>query len=544
MSDTTEQEAFGAASTLVGQAIAAASQFVTESLQKAGSITDAGRASANQPQALLWDPFAVVDQIGFKERPSSMTYAMLAEVARRVPVFGGIRQTRINQIAGFAMPQENDREPGFQIKLRDTKKTPTKQEIIRSGEFADWLMTTGVTDSLEKDSFEAFLRKIGWDSLTYDQYNFEVVPDRKGDPADFYAVDASTMRVADVPLGDFRDDGDPNRVRYVQIYDDVVIAEFPASTMCFGIRNPRTGIKLNGYGCSEIEQMVETITAMLSAQTWNTRAFTQGTAAKGILNIRGMPIRQLEAFRRNWFSMIAGVANAFRTPVTSAEDMQWINLSQSAKDMEFSAYMDFLIKVVCAICQFDPAEINFQYGNSGQTSQMFAAPTVSKIKASKDRGLRPILRNLANAINRYLIWPQDPNFHIVFTGLDDRSEDMVIDQQKKRVSYKMTVDEIRAEDDLPPLPDGKGEVILDPTWLQFAQGKDMPQGGFDDEGNEGGFGGDEDDEDDENDGEPDNGKSDPKEPKENESNLFRSERLTKAHVTEQRGKIHTYTITL
>lgn len=57
------------------------------------------------------------------------------------------------------------------------------------------------------------------------------------------------------------------------------------------------------------------------------------------------------------------------------------------------------------------------------------------------------------------------------------TRDEIAELNSKRVKTFLTIDELRAEDDLPPLPDGKGEIILDPTWLQFAQGKDMAEQG-------------------------------------------------------------------
>jgi hypothetical protein len=439
-----------------------------------------------EPKALLFDPFAVIDQLGYKDRPSGITYHTLADMTRRVPVVAGIVQTRINQVANFAVLQPNDREPGFQMVLRDKDKNASKKEKQRADDLARWLLNTGSSQALGKDTFEIFLRKLVRDSLTYDQATFEVVPNRKGEPADFYAVDAATIRIADLPPGAELED-DPNRARYVQIYDDVVIAEFAIRELCFGVRNPRTGIRLNGYGFSELEMLISTVTAMLWAFEYNRRFFSQGSATKGVLNFKGsIPDAKLDSFRRHWYAMINGVQNAWRTPITNAEELQWIDLHASNRDMEFSAFFDFLIKVACGVYQFDPSEINFTYGNTGQTSQMFQAPAEQRIKGSKDRGLRPLLRSIGTWINRYLIWPIDPDYEIEFVGLNPRDANDVIEQEKKQVSYKMTVDELRAQDDLPPMPDGKGEVILDPTWLQFAQAKDQEamQG---EEGGEGGW---------------------------------------------------------
>ena len=201
---------------------------------------------------------------------------------------------------------------------------------------------------------------------------------------------------------------------------------------------------------------------------------SQGTSAKGILNFKGsVPDSKIDAFRRQWQMTLSGVANSWRTPMTNCDDLQWVNLSQTNRDMEFSSWMDWLIKVTCAVCQFDPAEINFTYGNSGQTGQMFATPVDQKLKQSKDRGLRPLLDDISQWLNVNLIWRLDPRYKLVFIGLDARSADQAVALGKQKVTFLMTVDELRAEDDLPPLPDGKGECVLDPTWLQFAQAKDQ-----------------------------------------------------------------------
>jgi hypothetical protein len=201
------------------------------------------------------------------------------------------------------------------------------------------------------------------------------------------------------------------------------------------------------------------------------------------LNFKGsVPDSKLDGFRRQWQMMIAGVNNAFRTPMTNVDELQWINLAMNNRDMEYGAWMDWLIKVTAAVYQFDPAEINFSYGNAGQDSQMFATPVEQKLKNSKDRGLRPLLDDFAHWFNVHLIWQLDPRYKLVFVGLDAKSADQAVDLSQKKVRFLQTVDEIRAEDDLPPLPDGKGDVILDATWLQFVQAKEAQDQGGDPQG--------------------------------------------------------------
>jgi len=478
----------------IGGALGALGGIAADSMEKAGkSIAetrknmpgeDLPKPAEDSPRSLMYDPFSVIDQLGYKDRPSGITYNTLSEISRRVPIVAAILQTRVAQMTNFADPQEHEREPGFQIVMRDPDAHPTKADKKRIKAIESWIRNCGSSEYFGKDTFETFIRKYVRDSLTYDQACFEVVDNRKGEPSDFYAVDASTVRIADVPLGAEFDD-DPERVRFVQVYDEVVIAEFAAQELCFGVRNARTGIRLNGYGFAEIEQMLTTVTALLWGFEYNKRFFSQGSVTKGILNFRGsIPDSKLDSFRRHWYQQITGVANAWRTPVVNAEELQYVNLHSSNRDMEFSAWLDWLIKVCASIFLMDSSEINFVYGNSGQTSSMFQAPAESRIKNSQDRGLRPMLRFMASNLNRYLVWRIDDNFSIRFTGMDPRNSDQIIDAEKKQVTYLKTVDEVRAENDLAPLPDKKGEVILDPTWLQASQGADMAE-----QGGEEGFGG-------------------------------------------------------
>ena len=438
--------------------------------------------ATDDPKGLLYDPFALIDQLGYRDRPSGLTYQTLRTMAKRVPTVTAINQIRINQVASFAQLQEDKREPGFIFELRDPKGTPTDEDRGRMNFLTDWMLQTGSAWGPGRDNFRTFLKKLTRDALELDQATFEICSNRKGDPAEFYALDAATIRLADVPPG--ADSQHPDDVRYVQVYDEVIIAEFSPLEMCFGVRNPRSDLRVNGYGYSELEMLINVITATLWGFEHNKNFFSQGSAAKGILNFKGgVPDAKMTAFRRQWQMMLSGVSNSHRTPMTNVDELQWIDLHSNNRDMEFSAWMDWLIKITCAVNLMDPAELNFSYGNTGQGSAMFASPVDKKLTQSKDRGLAPLLTEIANWINANLVWRLDPRYRFTFAGMEAKSADQAVDLGKKQVSYLKTVDELRAEDDLDPLPEGKGEVILDPTWIQFAQGKDA--GGMD-----GGMGGD------------------------------------------------------
>ena len=441
---------------------------VLEKEEPSGPVPPQG--PAEQLQALLVDPFALMETMGYRERYSAVSYDILEKMAYNVPIYPAIMQTRANQIATFCDPEDDPAMPGYAITTRDREATPSKKQKIEMQDLTEWLQNTGSSDSLARDGFECFLRKLTRDSLIFDQACFEVVPNRKGVPCEFYCVDGASIRIADSAWT--TDPNNDKRVRYVQVHDETVISEFTVEQLCFGVRNPRSDMKVNGYGMSELEIGLNVATSLINGFTYNSKFFTQGSVAKGMLNLPKVPDQKLRIFSRQWHMVISGVMNAWRTPITNFEDAKWIDLQKSNRDMEWAEFINFLIKLFCGICQIDPQELNFQYGNVGQTQALSSgAPAEEKVKASKDRGLRPLLRSIAYWINRWLIWRINPKYKLVFMGLDPREGETVVNIEQKQVSYLKTVNELRAENDLKPLPPDEGDLILNPSWIQVYQAK-------------------------------------------------------------------------
>lgn len=421
------------------------------------------------PKSIFFDPYSIVEQFGYKDRPSSLTYGTLWSIFQKLPIVQAIIFLRMNQVASFATPQQDKFSLGFRIALKNKDKNTTKQEEKFIAWMSNTLMSTGVSENPKgRDTFKTFLKKLTLDTLLYDQMCFEIVPNRKGQPVEWYATDAATMRIAD--NGNTFINEDSKEIRYVQVYDGVVINEYTQDEMVFGIRHPNTNIRLQGYGISELELLVTTITSLLHGHQYNQKFFTQGSTAKGILNFGGaINQKELAAFKRHWYNLLSSVNNAWKTPITNAEKIEWINLQQSHRDMEFSAWMDFLIKESCAVFATDPVEINFNYGNTGQSRSLVESSSAEKIIESKERGLRPLLNDIGELISVHIVEPINPDFTFEFMGLDAETKDAVAKRNQQRVQTYITVDELRAEEDRPPLPDGQGEIILNQVYIQNKQ---------------------------------------------------------------------------
>jgi hypothetical protein len=257
---------------------------------------------------------------------------------------------------------------------------------------------------------------------------------------------------------------------YVQVVNGQIENVFTDEELAFGVRNPRTDIYIQGYGYGELEQLITIITSHLYAEEYNRRFFMQGSAPKGILNFKGdaMTPDMLEGFRRQWRASIEGVENSWKTPILQSEaGIDWIELNKSNKEMEYNAWIEYLIKVICAIFLMDPAELNFDLHGGVQQTPLFESSQEWKLKASRDRGLKPLLRFIAKQINEHIVSKIDDHFVFDFVGLDELTEQEKHTLRTEQVASYLTLNEVRRADDLGDLE--HGDMPMNPTYLQAMQ---------------------------------------------------------------------------
>lgn len=432
-------------------------------------------------------PILLMESLNYKDKPSSLTYNTLYQMATKNSVVGAVINTRVNQVSSFTKPARFNKDKlGYEIRLKNPTAVPTDEQTKMMTAIETFIENCGYKKDNTRDDFDQFIRKVVRDSLTYDQLTFEVIPDRRGLPAEFLAVDAATIRAASE---DFRYDPymsetapkSSDEVKYVQVIDGTVVSWFTANELAFGIRNPRTSIYMQPYGFSELEQLITQITSHLYAEEYNSKFFSQGGTTKGIINLKQDPngvmsSQQLESFKRQWRSQVTGMTGAWKTPVVQIPNgIEYVNVSQSNREMEFEKWMNYLINIVCAVYQIDPAEVNFPNngGVAGTGGGIFESSNESKLKNSKDKGLRPLLRFIESLINKYIVSRFSEEFVFNFTGIDEKSEDEEADFDAKTVKVYRTVNEIRADHGKEPLPNG--DIILDPSYLNYIQQKEAAE---------------------------------------------------------------------
>lgn len=400
--------------------------------------------------------------------------------------------------------KSDDEVEAFNFELeRKAREKLNKQFEDAKKAVEEYVLNCGKTDNrpfeTKKWNFEAALRALTRDTLTYDLYAVEKVPDRAGRPHHWFPIDGGTIRRASKELRKYKDVSEnffnidilypekeeakerqkvieldstlleKDAYKWVQVIRGKIERAYTVDELAVGIRNINTDIYNNGYGISELELLVTMVTGHLNAEYYNQAYFTQGFSAKGILHIKAaLNRRKIESVRTQWHHMLKGARNSFQTPIfAGVEDVNWIPLTQNHNDIGFEGWMRYLVTMIGSIYQIDPAEMGIHFKAEGQGGSLGGKDgTQDKIENSKDRGLYPLLNHLQNFISEEIIKPFDARFKIVFTGVQGENAAQTLARQEKEVKFKKTVNEIRAEDGLPPLP-GMDDIILDPQYMAW-----------------------------------------------------------------------------
>lgn len=469
-----------------------------EDMVAASKIISAVHNKVEKPsKAFFIDPLQFNANLGYKDKPYALTYETLRRMSK-TPVINAIIKTRKNQVADFAEPQEDKYSAGFVVRRKPKQGVQVEmsaQDKKIAWAITEFLMRGGNVGQWDSDDFDTFIRKITEDSLVYDQMTFEILRNRRGSVESFVATDGATFRIADSyyaqdyenPYFDKNGAAVWNNPKefgkkingyyptFVQVYQNQKVSDFYPWELCFGVRNPSTNIHANGYGCSELEEMINIVTSLLYGDEYNRRFFSQGSAPKGLLRIKGVNNEAaLQQFKQQWQSMISGVMQSWKTPVVEA-DVDWIDLQKNNRDMEYSAWIEYLIKLACAIYNIDPIEIGWDIARGQNTGGLNEANQADRLQHSKDKGLYPLLKFIQRKINKYIVEQINPDFEFVFMGLNGMTIAEELDLDIKKITNFQTLNEIREKYDLKPLEDG--DIVLNSTYVQSKNAAAM-QGGM------------------------------------------------------------------
>lgn len=441
---------------------------------------DTGKKIARQ---FVEDPYfdMVSNNYNYKTKLSRITNRTLKEVSLRDWLISSIIQSRVDTAARFSRPEHRRHEMGFRFSKRDHDSDYSADERAEIAQLEDFIYHCGRREDVpseDKILFGEFLKLVVRDALTFGHVAVEKVKTRNGGlhrfrprPAEsIYLINKHLPKAtvqadskASRKLLEPKSDNDPainqevntpehEFEKYVQVsYDNRPLATFGDEDLIFKLFNPQNFIDSRGYCYSPLELAIITVRSHLDVENYNVNFFTHGYASKGILHLKGtVTQQQLANFRRSFYNSITGQQNAWRTPIVAGlDEVQWVPISASAKEMEYINFNNHLMRILCTQFQIDPMELGLDYliSNNGR-SNMQQASSEYKINFSRERGLLPLLTFIEDMVNGDIIPALDKElaakYKFTFTGYTDETPQTEIAQLQAEVSvYKSMNDVLR-----------------------------------------------------------------------------------------------------
>lgn len=467
----------------------------TEELLKANLYLGEINKTSPHIQSVFFDPNDLAGNgKGFKDSKGVLSFSTLRRMGD-IYIIRAIVNTRIEQVQNFLHFSEDEQKEGYTIRrkkslFKEEKEDELSNEDKRKIEnIVKFLENGGWNEKWDNlDSFQEFVRKITFDSLTLDQLAFEVVRSRDWELKKFRAIDASLIRFLDTVDPRQREAFEGYRFkgylpRYCMVWDDMIIRNpmtkepilYYPWELGFGIRNKTSNIRKNGYGTSELETLVEIITWILWGMSYNGLFFKQGSQPKGFINVKNANISPstLNEFRQAWMQTMRGVENSHRVPVINGIDLEWIDLQKGNRDMEFNDWLKFLVIMSCSVYRIDPTELGFQFKD--QTQIFGQDGQKARLQHSREKGLKPILVFLENVITKYIVSELDEDFEFSFTGIEVEDEEAQVKLDAEKLEKGMVaMQDIFQKYSGRPL-DPENDIIINQVYQTAKQAEQQQQ---------------------------------------------------------------------
>lgn len=433
-------------------------------------------------KAIIDDPYFenLTSQINYKHKMSRLTNRTLKEVSIRDWLVSAIIQARVDTLLRFSRPNHKRHEMGFRFIKKEPNAEYSADDLAEIASLEDFVYHCGRkegTPAEDRMLFGEFLKLTVRDALTFGHIAVEKVKTRKGGLHRFRPLPAENMylinkrmsknqiaqqeKSAKQTYGQPLSDNDPKQeyevnavqndfYKYIQMsYNMQPLAHFGDEDLIFKNFNPQNFADSNGYCYSPLELAIINVTNHLNVENYNANFFTHGYAARGVLHLKGTVTQsQLMNFRRQFYNTISGTQHAWRTPIVAGlDEVQWVPMSGSAKEMEYINFNNHLMRIVCSMFQIDPVELGLDYlvsANGRSPAQQ--SNNEYKIMYSRERGLYPILMFLEDMINGELLPAIDKNlsdkYKFIFTGYTDETPQTEIAQMQAEMTVFKSMNDL------------------------------------------------------------------------------------------------------
>jgi hypothetical protein len=448
---------------------------------------------------------------GIRE-PVAVSFQLLRALYHNCEPLSAIIDTRVRQAQKFARRAVTVRgytkQPGFVIRMTDPKEKATAEDRKRIEEITQFMLRGGVClppiDERPvgyQRGFTAFTQQVIRDTLTLDAVAVLRWKSDKtgsdGKPAVplvcFAAEDAAMIRKLQRPYVKMQNgvavtkdwQGSRTNTRYpithvMESDNSQVLREYNAFDLAYGVRNPRTERRANGYGYSEAERCINAISFWIAAREGNKCRFDRDSLPRGILSIMGnMSQQQFESFKLQWQQLLMGIENRWTNPIFKASPsagsnpgtgVSWIPIDMSPRDMENHQTMFTVALWMHSIYGIHPDETGYQALSPFRPPLSEASPE-TKLEYSQDSGLDPLMTWYEDFLNQEIVWVLEPTerYSIKFMGLGQGDEQADANLWTTLLANGAATPEIMWNEMDQPIPDllkNDPAMKLPGTWMQ------------------------------------------------------------------------------
>jgi hypothetical protein len=440
---------------------------------------------------------------GYRKPTDTVPFPFLREVAKRSVIDRLIIDTRIAQVKHFARPYRvGKKQVGFRVVHKDHHDPefhPTADIKRRCEEVQARL--ANITPEAHSTIRDVLSMAVD-EELTIDRKVAVIYRDGKGRPEHWHLLDGAYVKprlqvllpwmfenktdnidlAAEIVSYDPRFNPkklDITKAAYVQEIEGRFTAAWTAEQMSVDITNPTVRINNFGYGTSLLEKSLESTTSFILAWNFNREMF-KTNFPEAILAVLGdYDPAGLEAFKRQILGEV-GQGGNWRLPVIPGGPgdqfkVEVQKLRDTPQEMLFGEMMRFLVAMKAGAYRMHPSEINFSSDQGGQQQIFGTGDTENEVANATEEGLHTLLDGISDWLTRAFVQQNYDDLVMVWEGLDRPNEAQdILNLQIETQAYK-TVDEARAERGQKKLPNGLGEVINNPVWLQWAQAKQQEE---------------------------------------------------------------------
>lgn len=448
-------------------------------------------------KALLEEHTLAYSDRGIRQNRFYIEDNILREIERKNQIIGIVVNTRCRQVRQFARISTSDDVPGAKIRLKDLKRSPNAKEKKEMELIEQFFINSGRIDfdgaEEREDTLQDIMVMMCRESLVLDKVAIELRRDLMGNIVDFWLIDGATIkRVYRSGFKGSKNDFDPrtfisdtdlerkifearlemipedmSKICFVQEINGRLTAAFTRNDMIFDFMQKRVDIRYRGYGYSPAEQAMNAITAFLCSMAYNTEGFNISAIPKIGLAFKNGTFRteQLQELQDEWMANFSGIQGTYRIPILNGE-VDVLDFMKNARDMEYQKFLEFSACLIAAIYGFDLMEAGLKFFSSGSALN---ENQDARMKFSKDRGLLDQLSFQSNVFNKIIKaagWGD--KYEFIFTGINPSDKENEQKLRVERVGSFATLNEVRAEEDKPPLKKG-GDIVLNSIYLQYLQ---------------------------------------------------------------------------